>query len=158
MKVHGKIWGAGRGPRNATPIPSKTPLVWKPKCEKAFLSLLTTKEYTAHNFTDSNWTVNSRSQAVSLQHKPTHSLRWDQQFGDGVKMRLDVHPEFQTAAEVLSSRWIGCRCQNKGSLKNGFFSAKGKCDLPLHRVWHSWEIKKIKRMLNHFRSSYFELS
>lgn len=84
------------------------------------------------------------------------SLRWDQKFGDVVKMRLDVHPEFQTVAEVLSSRWTGCRCQNKGSLKNDFFSAKGKCDLPLHRVWHSWKIKK-NRMLNHFRSSFLNV-
>lgn len=93
------------------------------KYEEAFLSLLTTEEYNAHNITasDSNWTANSKSQVVPFQHKPTHSLRWDQQFADGVKMRLDVHPEFQTVAEVLSSRWTGCRCQNKGSLKNDFF-------------------------------------
>lgn len=45
------------------------------KYEKAFLSLLTTEEYNAHNFTDSNRTVNSKSQVESVQHKPTHSLR-----------------------------------------------------------------------------------
>lgn len=65
MKVHSKIRGARRGPRKATPIPSKTPLVWKHKYGKAFLSLLTTEEYSAHNF---------RFQLNCQQQKPRDAL------------------------------------------------------------------------------------
>lgn len=69
--------------------------------EEAFLSLLTANE---NNITDSSWTVNSKSQMMFLQRELALSLLWGWQFGDAVKMSLDVHPEFQKVAEVPSSR------------------------------------------------------
>lgn len=144
MEMYGTVWGAGWRAKNATPVPSKTPPchleTWLSL--QSIINLLTAKKYNAHSITDSSWTANSKSQVVSLRYNLTHSLSWGQRFGDAVKMRLDAHPEFQRAVEVLSSRWTDCRYQNKGNLKNGFFSAKGKCDLPLHIVWHSWKINK----------------
>jgi len=71
------------------------------KYEEAFLSLLTANEY---NITNSSWTVNSKSQMMFLQCELMLSLIWGWQLGDAVKMNLDVHPEFQKVAEVLSSR------------------------------------------------------
>lgn len=144
-KLYGTIWEAGWRARNASRIRSKTSLYHLEMClkyEKAFLNLLTAKECNFHNITDSSWTVNGKNQVVTFQYKLIYALSWGKQSGDAVKMRWDAHPEFQKVAEVLSRRWIGCRCQNKGSLKNCSFSAKGKCDLPLHRVWHTCKIYK----------------
>lgn len=156
MKVHGKIWGAGRGPREATPIASKIPLVGNlTNYEKAFLSLLTTEEWNATtsqiptelSTAKAKWCPFNTSQPIlsGETNNVELGLRWGWMYILSFKRWQRFSPVGELAVGVRTREvWRMTSFQQRENVIYHFTQSD---------IAGKW---KIKRMLNHFRSPYFQ--